>query len=113
MRASLRGLFVAVIGVALALAALASPASATLSVLQTGQAAALAIDGGTSLTSNDKPLQSNTPAGATILAAYLDVSDVFGGGLAGDVTLNGSFLPVAGGALLAPNANPAKTARLE
>jgi len=113
MRASLRGLFVAVIGVALGLAALASPASATLTVFQTVQDAALSVDGGTSLTGNDNPLQSDTPAGATILAAYLYVSDVFGGGAAGDVTLNGAFLPVANGTLLGPNANPANTRRFD
>jgi hypothetical protein len=59
------------------------------------------------------PLQSNTPAGATIVAAYLYVSDVFGGGVAGDVTLNGSFLPVASGTLLTPNVNPANTRRFD
>jgi hypothetical protein len=106
-------LFAVAIGVALGLAALASPASATLSVFQTVQNAALSIDGGTSLTGNDNPLQSNTPAGATIVAAYLYVSDVFGSGVAGDVTLNGQFLPVASGTLLAPNANPANTRRFD
>jgi hypothetical protein len=58
-------------------------------------------------------LQSDTPAGATIVAAYLYVSDVFGGGVAGDVTLNGEFLPVASGTLLTPNVNPANTRRFD
>jgi len=121
MRASLRGLFVAVIGVALGLTALAGPASATLNPFKTFPDAALSIDGGafnngdtTSVPSGIiNPLQSNTPAGATILAAYLYVADVFGGGVAGDVTLNGTVLPVASGTLLAPNENPANTRRFD
>jgi len=112
MRAAFRGLFVAVIGVALGLTGLAGPASATLTVFSTVQDAALSIDGGTDGEAVNA-LQSDTPAGATILAAYLYVADVFGGGVAGDVTLNGSFLPVAGGTLLAPNANPANTRRFD
>ena len=112
MRAAFRGLFVAVIGVALGLTGLAGPASATLTVFSTVQDAALSIDGGTDVEAVNA-LQSDTPAGATILAAYLYVADVFGGGVAGDVTLNGSFLPVASGTLLAPNANPANTRRFD
>ena len=112
MRASFRGLFVAAIAVALGLAPLASPASATLNVFQTFKDAALSIDGGTDVEAVN-PLRSDTPAGATIVAAYLYVSDVFGGGVAGDVTLNGAFLPVAGGTLLAPDANPANTRRFD
>ena len=113
MRAAFRGLFVTVMAVALGAMVLPSPASATLNVFQSFSDAALSIDGGTSLTGNDNPLQSNTPAGATIVAAYLYVADVFGSGVAGDVTLNGQFLPVAGGTLLAPNANPASTRRFD
>jgi len=105
-------LFVAVIGTALGLTALAGPATATLNVFQTFPDAALSIDGATA-TEATNPLQSNTPAGATIVAAYLYVSDVFGGGVAGDVTLNGQFLPVASGTLLAPNENPANTRRFD
>jgi len=105
-------LFVAVIGVALGLMALAGPASATLNVFQTFPDAALSIDGATAVQATN-PLQSNTPTGATIVAAYLYVADVFGGGVAGDVTLNGQFLPVASGTLLAPNANPANTRRFD
>src|SRR3970282_1058004 len=93
MRASFRGLVVAVIGVALGLTALAGPASATLNVFASFPDAALSIDGATDVQAVN-PLQSNTPAGATIVAAYLYVSDVFGGGVAGDVTLNGPFPPV-------------------
>jgi hypothetical protein len=99
-------------GVALGLTVLAGPASATLNVFQTFPDAALSIDGATA-TEATNPLQSNTPAGATIVAAYLYVSDVFGGGVAGDVTLNGQFLPVASGTLLGPNANPANTRRFD
>jgi hypothetical protein len=113
MRAALKGLFVAVIGVALGAVVLAGPASATLNPFQTFQDAALSIDGGTSLTSNDNALQSETPAGATILAAFLYVADVNGSGVAGDVTLNGQFLPVASGTLLGPNASPANIRRFD
>jgi hypothetical protein len=112
MRAGFRGLFVAVIGVALALTALVGPASATLNVFQTFPDAALSIDGATAVQATN-PLQSDTPAGATIVAAYLYVADVFGSGVAGNVTLNGQFLPVASGTLLAPNANPANTRRFD
>ncbi len=112
MRAAFRVLFVAVIGVALGAVVLAGPASATLSVFQTVQNAALSIDGGTDVQAVNA-LQSETPAGASILHAYLYVADVFGGGVAGDVTLNGQFLPVASGTLLAPNANPANTRRFD
>ena len=112
MRATFRGLFAAVIAVALGAGVLAGPASATLNVFQSFSDAALSIDGGTANESTN-PLQSNTPAGATIVAAYLYVADVFGGGSAGDVTLNGQFLPVAGGTLLAPNVNPANTRRFD
>ncbi|MDO8477057.1 MAG: PEP-CTERM sorting domain-containing protein [Candidatus Rokubacteria bacterium] len=112
MRAAFRGLFVAVIGVALGLAALAGPASATLNPFKTFQNAALSIDGATDVEAINA-LQSNTPAGATILAAYLYVADVAGSGVAGDVTLNGAFLPVAGGTLLGPDANFANTRRFD
>jgi len=112
MRAVLRGCFVAVIGVALGLTAFAGPASATLSVFNTFQDAALSIDGATDVQASN-PLQSDTPAGATIVAAFLYVADVNGGGVAGDVTLNGQFLPVASGTLLGPNANPANTRRFD
>lgn len=112
MRAAFRGLFVAVIGFALGAVVLAGPASATLNVFAAFPDAALSIDGATDVQAIN-PLQSNTPAGATIVAAYLYVADVFGGGLAGDVTLNGAFLPVAGGTLLAPNANDANTRRFD
>jgi len=112
MRAAFRGLVVAVIAFGLGAVVLAGPASATLNPFVTFQDAALSIDGGTDIEAVNA-LQSNTPAGATILAAYLYVADVFGGGVAGDVTLNGVFLPVAGGVLLAPDANPANTRRFD
>src|SRR5574341_465484 len=112
MRAAFRGLFVAVIGVTLGLAGLVSSASATLNVFQAFPDAALSIDGATDIQAVN-PLQSNTPAGATIVAAYLYVADVFGSGSAGNVTLNGQFLPVASGTLLAPNENPANTRRFD
>lgn len=123
MRASFRGLFAAVLGAALGLAALVGPASATLNLFKTFPDAALSIDGGAFNNSDIlalpngivNPLQSSTPVGATILAAYLYVADVFGlpGSLAGDVTLNGQFLAVADGTLLTPNANPANTRRFD
>jgi PEP-CTERM motif len=112
MRAAFRGLFVAVVGVALGLTALAGPASATLSVFNTFPDAALSIDGA-AFGEASNPLQSNTPAGATIVAAYLYVADVFGSGDAGNVSLNGTLLLDASGTLLAPNANPANTRRFD
>ena len=116
MRAAFRGLFVTVMAVALGAVVLASPASATLNVFKSYSDAALSVDGGTDVESVN-PLQSNTPAGATILAAYLYVADVFGGCCgatkAGDVTLNGVFLPEAAGTLLGPNVNPANTRRFD
>src|SRR6187549_2769463 len=76
-------------------------ASASLSIRAAYQNAALSIDGVTSTSSSDiNNVQVDTPAGATILAAYLYVADVFGGGSAGDVTLNGTFLSTASGSLL-------------
>jgi hypothetical protein len=83
-----------------------------LNVFQSFPDAALSIDGGTA-TEASNPLQSNTPAGATIVAAYLYVADVNGGGVAGDVTLNGEFLAVASGTLLGPNASPANIRRFD
>jgi hypothetical protein len=112
MRAAFRGLVVAVIGVALGAVVLAGPASATLNPFKTFQDAALSIDGATDVEAIN-PLQSNTPAGATILAAYLYVADVAGSGVAGDVTLNGTFLPVLSGTLLGPDANFANTRRFD
>jgi hypothetical protein len=124
MRVSFNGSFVMVIGVALGLAALVTPASATLIPFQTFSDAALSIDGGTFNNGDStavpngivNPLQSNTPAGASILAAYLYVADVFGlpGSVAGDVTLNGQFLAVADGTLLTPAAgDKANTRRFD
>lgn len=90
---------------------MASPASATLVLRAAFQNAALSIDGIGLEASNASSvrLQTDTPTGSIIEKAYLYVSDVFGGGSAGDITLNGNFLPVASGTLLTPDVNPANT----
>ena len=95
---------------ALGLMLVSSSAFATLSVRAAYQNAALSIDGVTSTGSSDvQQVQVDTPTGATILAAYLYVSDIFGTGSTGDVTLNGTFIPAGSGDLLVPNTNPANT----
>lgn len=100
----------AAVAVAMGLMMLSGTASATLSVRAAYQNAALSVDGVTSKSSTDiQQVQVDTPAGATILAAYLYVADVWGSGAAGDVTLNGTFLATASGTLLTPNNNSANT----
>jgi hypothetical protein len=102
----------AAVGLAIATGLAIAPgtASASLSIRAAYQNAALSIDGVTSSgPANISQVQVDTPAGATILAAYLYVSDVWGGGAAGDVTLNGTFVAAASGTLLTPNVNPANT----
>lgn len=85
-------------------ASLSAPASAGMSLRSAYQDAALSIDawGGAS----SGALQTDIPTGATVLKAYLYSADVWGSGVAGDVTLNGNFLPSASGTLLS-NANSA------
>ena len=89
---------------ALTLGAMSTTASATLLLRSAFNNAALSIDG---FGGGSGTIQSDTPAGATILKAYLYSSDVNGGGVAGDVTLNGTFLSSASGTLLTPNTSPA------
>lgn len=85
------------------------PAYAEVLTLRAGFAdAALSIDGWGSASSKDGFLQTNIAPGSTVLAAYLYSADVFGGGVAGNVTLNGTFLSSEAGTLL-PSANPAQT----
>ena len=95
-----------VVGAVLGIALASDPASATLTLRSGFQNSALSVDGFGGVSGF---LQVDTPAGATVVKAFLYVSDVFGGGFAGDVTLAGAFLPVASGTLLTPNANPANT----
>lgn len=93
----------AVVGMALSL-----PASATMSVRASFADAALSIDAWGSQSSNSGFLQTDIPIGSTVLGAYLYSSNVWGSGVAGDVTLNGTFLSSASGSLL-PSNNPAST----
>ncbi|MGD8569391.1 MAG: PEP-CTERM sorting domain-containing protein [Gammaproteobacteria bacterium] len=102
--------FVTLLTLAVGLLAFSSGAFATLDVRAAYQNAALSIDGVVSTGPSDiQQVQVDTPTGATVLAAYLYVSDVFGSGATGDVTLNGTFIPQADGTLLTPDANPANT----
>lgn len=82
-------------------------ANATLSLRSAYQDAAISVDawGG----SSSGLIQSDVPAGSTVLAAFLYSSDVWGGGTAGDVTLASTFLSSASGTLLTPNSNPVNT----
>jgi hypothetical protein len=85
------------------------PAYADVLALRAGfPDAALSIDGWGSASSKDGFLQTDIASGSTVLGAYLYSSRVWDRGVAGDVTLNGTFLPSAGGTLL-PSANPAQT----
>lgn len=104
MRRSLLGLLV----VTFMLAGLATQASATLIVRDAFQNAALSIDGFGS-TSSSGFIQTDVPVNSTVLKAYLYSSNVNGSGVAGDVTLNGTFFSAASGTPLAPDANPALT----
>jgi len=64
------------------------------------QDAALSIDGWGGDTNTVGYLQTDLPTGATVLKAYLYSADVYGGGAAGDVTLEGQFYSTASGILL-------------
>jgi hypothetical protein len=87
---------------------LSLPASAGVLTVRAAFAdAALSIDAWGSQSSSGT-LQTNIAAGSKVLAAYLYSADVFGSGVAGDVTLNGTFLSSADGTLL-PTANLAHT----
>ncbi|MSP82825.1 MAG: hypothetical protein EXQ94_07815 [Alphaproteobacteria bacterium] len=89
----------------MAIAGWSAPASATL-VLRAGfQDAALSIDA-CGAVGNVCSVQTDVPAGATVLQAFLYGANIFGGGLA-DLTLAGNSLPVAAGEVLLPNTNPA------
>ncbi|MBS0424042.1 MAG: PEP-CTERM sorting domain-containing protein [Proteobacteria bacterium] len=87
---------------------LSSPASAGMSVRSTFSDAALSIDGWGSQSTSSGFLQTDIPAGSTVLGAYLYSSAVWSSGVAGDVTLNGNFLSSASGLLL-PTSNPVHT----
>jgi len=89
------------LGVALLMgASLAASASAGTILRASYQDAALSIDGWGSQLSQSGQIQTNIAAGSTVLGAYLYSADVWGGGVAGDVTLNGTFLSSASGTLL-------------
>jgi hypothetical protein len=79
---------------------LTASAHAGLTVRDTFQDAALSIDGWGSQSSSSGFLQTDIPNGAEVLKAYLYSADVWGGGVAGDVTLDGNFLSSASGTLL-------------
>lgn len=83
--------------------AFCTSASATLIVRDAINNAALSIDG---FGGSSGFLQTDIASGSEILKAYLYSSDVFGGGVAGDVVFLGNFLPAASGSLLVPNNNP-------
>lgn len=88
---------------------LSSPASAGILAVRAAFAnAALSIDAWGSQHLSSGLLQTDIPAGSNVLAAYLYSADVWGSGVAGDVTLNGNFLSSAAGTLL-PTANPVHT----
>lgn len=87
-------------------ASLSAPASAGMVLRSAYQDAALSVDAWGGASSGF--LQTDIPTGATVLKAYLYSADVWGGGVAGDVTLNGNFLSSASGTLL-PSANPVHT----
>ncbi len=82
--------------------------AATMSVRTAFADAALSIDAWGSASSSSGLLRTDIPFGSKVEGAYLYSADVWGGGTAGDVTLNGTFLPSASGILL-PTANPAHT----
>src|SRR5262249_49602269 len=60
-------------------------------------------------------LQSDVPANATVVAAYLYVADIFGGNPTptGSVSLAGNTLNLSTFTRLTPNVNPANTYRLD
>ena len=70
--------------------------------------AALSIDAWGSHSTSSGFLQTDIAAGSTVLAAYLYSANVWGGGVAGDVTLNGTFLSSASGTALSTS-NPTLT----
>ncbi|MBA3037967.1 MAG: PEP-CTERM sorting domain-containing protein [Desulfobacterium sp.] len=81
-------------------ASLSVPAFAGSILRDAFQDAALSIDGWGSQASSSGLLQTDVPNGATVLKAYLYSADVWGSGIAGDVTLNGNFFSSASGTLL-------------
>ena len=93
----------AVVGMSMSL-----PATASMSLRASFADAALSIDAWGSQSSSSGFLQTDIAAGSTVLGVYLYSSDVWGGGVAGDVTLNGTFLSSATGSLL-PSGNPVHT----
>jgi hypothetical protein len=88
-------------------------AQAGLNFLEAHADAALSIDG-LGQTGNNGSIQTNVPAGATILQAYMYVTTVWDFSGFTDVTLsqggNSVTLPAAGGTLLS-NANPSQVRR--
>lgn len=94
------------IAAALGVGIVSAPAGATLLLRAGFQNAALSVDGFGGTSGN---LQVDTPSGATVLKAFLYSSDVFGSGLSGNITFNGTVFTGGSGTLLTPNANPANT----
>jgi hypothetical protein len=100
----LRNLMIAGAGLVSIIMLASAPASATLILREAYQNAGLSIDACGS-TSNSCTVQSDVPADATVLAAFLYGSDIFGDGLK-DLTLAGNALPVGSGTVLTPDTNP-------
>ncbi|HKZ05249.1 MAG TPA: PEP-CTERM sorting domain-containing protein [Methylomirabilota bacterium] len=99
----------------LILAPMAGPASATLNLFTAFQNAALSIDGGTDPKGGTNAnLQTDVPNGATVLAAFLYVSDVNGSNPTptGSVTLAGNVLNLSTFTKLGPNESAANHYRL-
>lgn len=76
------------------------------------QDAALAIDGWGSSSSASGFLQTGNLSGSTVLAAWLYSADVWGGGAAGNVELEGTLLPTNDGILLTKDPANAANVRL-
>ncbi len=87
---------------------LSFPAAATMSLRASFADAALSIDAWGSQSASSGFLQTDIPLGSTVLGAYLYSSSVWNSGVAGDVTLNGTFLSSASGSLLS-SSNPTST----
>ena len=98
---------------AASLLALAAPAHATLVLLSNTANAALTVDAfadGKATNTLSAPIS----AGSTVLAAYLYSADVFGNNpTTAQLTFEGNTFNWASGTLLAPDANPANTRRID
>lgn len=103
MKNKLLAIAVGMIGISLSI-----PASANMSLRASFADAALSIDAWGSEISNSGFLQTDIAPGSTVLGAYLYSTNAWDSGIAGDVTLNGTFLSSASGSLLS-SSNIAET----